>query len=146
MKKKIVLSACLLALYAITFAAKPVNEKVLQIFQEAFPKAQQVSWQESGDLYVVNFTMGQVRSRVNYDKDGNFISSIRYFGEEGLPNNILSKIKKRYPHQSIFGVTELESESGLEYFVKLESEKCWTTVKSDSNGYLDEVEKLRKAN
>jgi hypothetical protein len=145
MKKKFFFSVCLMALYAISFANKPVNEKVLHLFQESFPKAEQVSWQESGDTYIVNFILGQVRSRVNYDKEGNFISSIRYFSEEGLPNNILCKIKKRYPGEKIYGVTEMESDAGIEYFVKLESTTHWTTVKSDANGYLDQVEKLKKA-
>src|SRR5580693_6921769 len=83
MKKNLILSVCLLAFCTITFAYSPsVNEKVLQSFKETFPQAQEVNWQEFSDNYIVNFKEGDIRARVNYDKDGNFISATRYYFED----------------------------------------------------------------
>ncbi|HEV3250154.1 MAG TPA: hypothetical protein VGZ71_04340, partial [Puia sp.] len=74
MKKNLILSICFLALCTLSFAySRTVNEKVLKSFREAFPHAEQVSWQEFSDNYIVNFIEGDIRTRINYDKDGNFV-------------------------------------------------------------------------
>jgi hypothetical protein len=145
MKKNLILSVCLLAFCTITFAYSPsVNEKVLQSFKETFPQAQEVNWQEFSDNYIVNFKEGDIRARVNYDKDGNFISATRYYFEDNLPVNILCKLKSKYPGKKIFGVTEMESESSVEYYIKLEDASNWITIKSDSGSNFEVVEKYKK--
>jgi hypothetical protein len=63
---------------------------------------------------------------------------------------IRSRVKNAYPNKNIFGVVEVSvlTESGnsrIEYFVKLEDEKTWMTVKSDNEGNLNITEKYRKA-
>jgi hypothetical protein len=146
MKKNIIFSVCLLALCTMGFAGSPsVNEKVLKSFNETFPHAQQVSWQEFSDNYIVNFKEGEVRSRVTYDLDGNFVSATRYYFEQNLPINILCKLKNKYSGRKIYGVTEIETETSVEYYIKLEDDNFWTTIKSDSGSNFEMVEKLRKA-
>jgi hypothetical protein len=145
MKKNLILSICFLALCTLSFAySRTVNEKVLKSFREAFPHAEQVSWQEFSDNYIVNFIEGDIRTRINYDKDGNFVNATRYFFEKNLPVNILVKLKKRYPGQKVFGVTEVESESSTEYYIKLEDATYFTTVKSDISSNFEETEKYKK--
>jgi len=143
--KKNILSVCLLCFCLSSFASSGVSEKLLQSFKETFPSAQQVQWQEFPDNYIVNFVVQGVRNRINYDKDGNLISATRYFGEENLPLNILTHLKKRFPNQKIFGVTELETDSNIEYSIKLQDNENWMTVKSDISGNLDVVEKYKRA-
>src|ERR1700733_2500859 len=111
-----------------------VNDKVLRSFENTFPSAEQVNWQEFTDNYTVNFVANGIRSRINYDKEGNFITATRYYSEEHLPVNILCKIRKKYADQTIFGVTEVDSDTSVEYFIKLEDKNNWTTIKSDNNG------------
>jgi RNA binding exosome subunit len=130
---------------AVFASATEVNEKVLKTFKETFPNAAQVNWQEFSDNYIVNFMVGDIRTRINYDKEGNFISATRYYLEQNLPVNILCKLRKNFPGQKVFGVTETESETSVEYYIKLEDDKNWTTVKSDSGSNLEVVEKYKKA-
>lgn len=145
MKKNLILSICVLALSSIAFAKPTVDEKLLKSFKETFPKAEQVKWEEFTDNYIVNFVVMGIRERISYDKDGNFINATRYYTEENLPLNIFCKIKKKYPNQKVFGVTEVETESSVEYYVKLEDGANWTTVKSDSGGNLQVIEKYKRA-
>jgi hypothetical protein len=146
MKKNLILSVCLSVFCALTFAnSRSVNEKVLKSFKETFPDAQQVNWQEFTDNYIVNFMEGNIRARVNYDRDGNFISATRYYFEQDLPMNILCKLKKKYPGEKVFGVTETETETSVEYYIKLEDSTNWTTIKSDSGSNFEVVEKYKKA-
>lgn len=145
MKKNLILSISLLAMSVFSYAKPTVDEKLLKSFKETFPKAEQVKWEEFTDNYIVNFVVSGTRERISYDKDGNFVNATRYYTEENLPLNIYCKIKKKYPNQHVFGVTEVETESSVEYYVKLEDGTNWTTVKSDSGGNLQVIEKYKKA-
>ena len=86
-----------------------------------------------------------IRSRINYDKEGNFLNATRYYTEQNLPVNILCKIKKRYPAQTVYGITEVDTDVAVDYYIKLQDAANWITVKSDSNGNMEVVEKYKKA-
>lgn len=145
MKKIIITAISMLALSAGIFARDiEVNEKVLKSFKESFPKAEQVTWQEYVDAYVVNFTALGIKERITYDKEGNFVSATRYYLQENLPANIIYKLKKNYPGQNVYGVTEITTETQVQYYVKLEDKTNWTTIKSDESGNLELVEKFKK--
>ena len=122
-----------------------VNEKVLRAFQETFPVVNEVKWKEYTNYYTVSFKQHNIQSEVRYDKEGNFLSSLRYYKEDMLPLSVLHQIKKKYSKKSIFGVTELIVGTEVAYFVKLEDEKTWLTVKADQQGNLSVYEKLRKS-
>ena len=143
--KKIFVTAISTLILGLTLQAADVNEKVLKSFKETFPKAEQVNWQEFTDNYVVNFTTSGIRERITYDKDGNFLNSTRYYQQENLPANIMVKLQKRYPKQKVYGVTEITTDSNVEYYIKLQDDANWTTVKSDGTGILEVVEKYKRA-
>jgi len=77
--------------------------------------------------------------------EGNFIGSTRYYKEQHLPTGILYKLKKKYSDKNVFGVTEITSGDEVNYYVKLEDEKSWITVKINGNGQMELIEKYRKA-
>jgi len=145
MKKSLIISISMMAFSLAMYANVEVNEKVLKSFKETFPKAEQVNWQEYSDNYVVNFMELGIRERITYDKDGNFVSATRYYLEENLPTNILFKVKKKFPGQKVFGVTEVETDTSVDYYIKLEDSSNWTTVKSDVSGVMEVVEKYKRA-
>jgi hypothetical protein len=84
-----------------------------------------------------------------YLKDGKVTEYTRYYLESNLPFLIHSRVKKAYPEKKIFGIVEVSTmtetgASNVEYFIKLEDEKTWLTVKSDIDGNLTVTEKYRK--
>ena len=150
MKKLLALGVSLVMLTATTFAnvdptVDNVNEKVLRAFQETFPVVNEVKWKEYSNYYTVSFKQHNIQSEVRYDKEGNFLSSLRYYQEDMLPLSVLHQIKKKYSTKSIFGVTELIVGTDVAYFIKLEDAKSWLTVKADQQGNLSVYEKLRKS-
>ena len=148
MKRTLVL-ICSLLLVASTYAFNTtnttVNEKVLKSFKQTFNTAEQVKWEEFRDYYTVSFVNSGIRSKVNYDKDGNMLSSIRYYSPNMLPLNIIGKLKSQYPAKSLYGVTEITYGDETTYYVKLEDAKNWTTIKIDNNGSCEVYEKYKKA-
>jgi hypothetical protein len=144
--KTIFFAVMFLVTASAIYAHQPpeVNEKVLKLFNETFKNPEQVSWKELDDSYEVYFKQGDITNRVQYDKEGNIIQYIRNYSEDQLPFHILSSLKKKYSDRSIFGVTEFFSGTDLNYFVTMEDDKHWYTVKSDNIGNLFQTEKLNK--
>ena len=151
-KKSFLLTVCLLAMTAGVFASPDysspdysISDKLLKTFKQTFPDAQQVVWSEQGEKYTVNFKQNDILNKVEYDKDGNFVSSLRYYTEKNLPVTILCRLQKKYADKTVFGVTEVSTESTVEYFIKLEDATTWTTVRANIDGGMQVVEKYKKA-
>jgi hypothetical protein len=145
--KKLIIACCLLISTAGAFAATDltISDKLLQAFHKTFPDAQQVKWAETEDKYLVNFKQGDILTKVEYDKDGNFLNSLRYYSEKNLPVNILCRLQKKYADKKVFGVTEVTSDNYVEYYIKLEDAQNWITVKSNADGNMQVVERYKKA-
>lgn len=137
----------LLALFGTALFAAPndVSEKVLKIFKTTFTSAKDVKWTEYDNNYSVSFSLEGVQSKVVYDKDGNMLSSLRYYAPERLPVNVFSKLKKKYDEKTLFGVTEASTDQEIVYYVKMYDAKNWYTIKIDASGSMETVEKLKRA-
>lgn len=147
MKKMFVLFSALLL--GVNLIARDPDDSLIKTFNTSFPKAERVNWYELPKAWVVNFVADGIRSRIVYLKDGKVTEFTRYYFESNLPFLVHSKIKKSYPEKKIFGVIEVTTmlengTSDMEYFVKLEDDKTWMTVKSDNEGNLNVTEKYRK--
>lgn len=145
MKKVLIGLLMLTAIVSYAGAAPDPNEKVLKAFKETFNDPKEVSWNEYDTHYEVNFKLNEIKTRVRYDKDGNVTGTTRYYYEQNLPPHIIAKLKKKFPGKSVFGVTEVSSESDIEYVIVLEDEKTWTEVRSNSIGYIEVLKKFKKA-
>lgn len=145
MKKVTMIAAMLIGLASYANEPTDVNEKVLKAFKQTFTTAKDVVWFEYGDSYTVNFKQAEIKTKVNYDKDGNIIQSFRYYGESQLAPHIANRIQKKFEGMKIFGVTELSSENDVVFYVMLEGKTDWVQVKSDINGYLQVEQKFAKA-
>lgn len=141
MKKLMLICCCLLT--AGVVLADP-NEKVLESFKSTFRSAEDVKWSDYENHYQVSFILSGVRSRLDYDVNGNILRSIRYYEPSMLPLHIFSKVKKDYPKKSMFGVTELMVSEELYYYIKLQDEKSWVTLRVDAVGNAEVTEKYRK--
>ena len=162
-RKTLLVTGCLLTLSAGVFAgtnavtntasygvtnAGPnftVSDKLLQAFHQTFPDARQVKWIEEPKGYAVSFRQNDILTKVEYDKDANYVSSLRYYTEKNLPVTVLCQLQRKYAGKKVFGVTELSTESATDYFIKLVDDQNWYTVRSDSEGTMQLIEKYKKA-
>jgi hypothetical protein len=125
--------------------ASTISDKLLQAFKQTFPDAIQVKWVEEPTRYTVSFKQNEILTKVEYDKDGNFVSSLRYYSEKNLPVTVLCQLQKKYAGKTIFGVTELATDASTEYYIKMVDDRNWMTVRSDADGNMQLVEKYKKA-
>ncbi len=145
--KKIILSIATALFSFIAFAAAPVavSEKALFAFNQSFKDAKEVVWSEYENFYEVKFKHNTIQAMISYDEDGNILRSRRYYFEDMLPLLIKAKINKRYSDKKIYGITELASDAEVAYYIILEDDKTWLTIKSDSFGNLSTYSKFKKA-
>lgn len=143
--KKVLIAAALLVSIVSYATPTEINEKVLKAFKETFANAKDVLWDEFDDYYAVKFKDTEIDTRIKYDKEGNILQTTRYYFEQQLPPFIYAKVKKRYADKKIFGVTEVRSDNELDYYIVLEDDKNWTTIKSDAFGTFQLHEKFKKA-
>lgn len=142
--KKLLFFACVLLIASSSFANKPVSEKVLKVFNATFAGAENVVWTDAENTYTVKFTQLDITTFVTYDEVGNFISSLRYYFADKLPVDIQCRLKKKFADKMIFGVIEYTVGDEVNYFVKLEDAKTWTTVKIANGRNMDVTEKYKK--
>lgn len=144
--KKLIIFTCLFAALSATASNPPeVNQKVLKAFSETFMKATDVVWHEVRNYYEASFKQSEVISRAIYDQDGNLMRTTRYYGQENLPINILTKLQKSYAGKSIYGVTELSVDDQVSYHITMQDEKNWYIIKADNYGSLELEQKYKKA-
>jgi hypothetical protein len=143
--KKLLLILLVFASGACYANAPTVDEKILKTFQEAFPKAEKVTWYEEDGNYEVLFTCDQVKCRMWYDNKGNALKTIRYYYEQNLCPFVMTKIKQRFPGKKIFGVTEVSTSLGVTYSIILEDEQKWYHVNVDTDGSVQLEKKYTKA-
>ncbi|HLY69615.1 MAG TPA: hypothetical protein VKR53_07780, partial [Puia sp.] len=121
-----------------------VNEKVLKSFNAVFSNASNVQWSQYADHFFVSFSQNSIVVRAEYDKNGNMLSSLRYYDAQHLPLNILCKVKKEYPNKNIDVVTEISIPEGMAYLIQLQDDKGWTILRSDVNGELSVKDEFQK--
>ena len=135
--KRIIAFTYALILGAGAWAApdKNLSEKLLRTFRENFPDARQIYWKENPDFYTVDFLDNDVRIQIIYGKSG------LYFDAQDLPYYLQAVIRKKYTNRRIFGVVEVADAHGVDYLLKTEDGKILATIRMDSQGRLELVEK-----
>jgi hypothetical protein len=150
MKKILIFLVVVLVTLSSFTNEKGIDEKLQQSFRNSFPNAQEISWMELSDSYVVYFVESGIKARIVYPKDQSYIRFMRYYNESALPYHLRFLVNKNYPGKKIFGVTEISTVSQTdnsltdEYFVRIEDSKNWLVVKIDNEGNLSVVGNYKK--
>ena len=115
MKKMILNVACILIVSSLIAAP---GTKLIQKFNETFPNAKNVKWNDDKAGYYVSFYQNEDFKKILYNKNGDFVCSWRYSNGDQLPTNIIMKLNKKYGEAKIIGVTELTTDESTLYEIK----------------------------
>lgn len=122
-----------------------ISQEVLDAFNKTFENVKDVKWFVVEDGYTAAFEQNDVRTMITYNKNGNFLSSRRYYGKEKLPFNILLQLSEKYKAKTIGIVTELVEHDSLIYSIDVEDEENIYVVESNgSNVPLHLRTKIKK--
>ncbi|SDE12376.1 hypothetical protein [Niabella drilacis] len=138
-----VLSLGLNAMAAVP-ATPAVNEKVMKTFNQVFAGARDVQWNATAGYSEASFRSGAIATRAVIDNSGALIRTIRYYGQNELPSNVLYKIRKQYDGKAIFGVTEVTNTAGTLYHVVIKDSRNLFNVTVDNNGSVLKTVKYKR--
>lgn len=142
MKKVLVYSVCMLMVLSV--AAKAPDAKLVKLFNETFPSAQNVKWFEDEKGSAVSFNQNGNFEKVMYNKDGEFVCSWKYSKYE-MPINVMLSIKKNYADAEINGVTEFTSGKDVVYEIKLTKNSKLYSVTALPDGTIAKERKYKTA-
>ena len=125
-------------------AAKP-DSKLIVLFTQTFPTAENVKWHADANGYAVFFKLNGITTRIYYDAREKFAEEERYYDEKNLPAYILIAIRKKYPDKKICGVTELINSSSTYYQVNLKDDKNLYIIKVSADASIELVRSFANA-
>ena len=101
--------------------ASSINPRAIENFQRSFMNVTGASWSKTNDGYFARFTKDSVQTRVDYNRKGRWMETIRYYGESKLPGDVSYMIKRGYGDYSIFGVAEVSFDAEPVYLVYIKN-------------------------
>ncbi|HEV8285685.1 MAG TPA: hypothetical protein VGQ09_15330 [Chitinophagaceae bacterium] len=94
--------------------------------------------------FIAKYAFNDVSYRVGYDKNGNWLYTIRTYAENKLPRNVRLIAKRSYKDYHITLVEEIEQPSdSFTYIIHLEGKTAWINLRV-CNGEIDEWQKFNK--
>jgi hypothetical protein len=125
--------------------APAAMSKAVRNFNKIFKNVTDAKWYEMPDGYRANFTAKGVRCRLDYDKNGNWLHTIRYYDEKKLPVEVRRLVASNYLDYSVRTVEEIEApRNTIFYVIHLEGETNWINIKVSDNE-INELEKIKKS-
>jgi len=121
-----------------------LNEKAEKHFRRDFRNVSNERWIQKEDGYRVKFAGGNVKYMVDYDKRGNWVSTISNYSEEQLDSHIADAVKTAFLGYAIVYVTEIKKGKRTVYLVKIDNQKMLKTVRV-VNGEMDVFESYIKS-
>jgi hypothetical protein len=102
-------------------------------------------WYEASYGFVAKFSSNQIHYRVDFDKNGNWLSTIRTYHETKLPTDTKSLVKNSYPGYAITMVEEIQMPAGsITYIIHLEGSTYLINLRICENE-MDEWQKISKS-
>ncbi|HEV8283683.1 MAG TPA: PepSY-like domain-containing protein [Chitinophagaceae bacterium] len=128
---------------ASTGSLNVIRTKAVRDFKKTFKNVGNEKWYEMPDGYRANFTANGIRYRLDYDKNGNWLHTIRYYDEKKLPIEVRRLVVSSYLDHSIRFVEEIEApRDTIFYIIHLEGQTNWINIKV----YDDEITIIEKIN
>jgi len=120
-----------------------VNIKAARDFMKFFKKATNVTWTIVPDGFLAHCYCDGIQTRVHYDTKGNREFVCRSYGENKLPHEIRHLVKSNYYDYSIFCVNEVTVSDQTVYFIKIDDDVEWKTLKVE-DGEIYVTEEFKK--
>jgi hypothetical protein len=124
--------------------ATEVHAKARRNFNKTYKNATNIKWSQFNNgttqVYCVN---DGIQTTIFYNKSGLREGMLRYYGESRLPLWVQNKIKSNYLNFSIFQTVEVTVGHTTAWFVIIQDDICWKTIRVVDNE-LTMVKELQK--
>ena len=122
-----------------------ISTSAVRDFMEKFESVYNESWYNAEDRFVVMFKLDDVDYRIDYDKQGSCIQTIRSYDASKSTPDIIDMVRSSYPHYHIFLVQEVEMPlHPINYFIHLDGKGRLINLRI-YNGDIEETGNFKKS-
>lgn len=124
MIKGITVSAVTLIFAIQGLAQISVPDAVASAFQQKFPSAQIIAWEEEEKgIYEVDFKQNKQKHSASFDASGKWLSTETGIKKSALPDVVRQSINKTFSGYELDEAEKVETPDGLAFEVELEKEE-----------------------
>jgi hypothetical protein len=122
-----------------------ISINAVRHLKKTFKNVDDEKWYEMPDGFRANFILNDIHYRLDYDKDGNWLHTMKYIDEKKLPLEVRRLVVSSYLDYSIRTVQEIEAPHNiLFYVIHLEGETNWINIKV-LDYEINELDKIKKS-
>lgn len=124
-------------------ALNNISTRAIRDFHKAYREVFDEEWYSVQNGFIAKFTRNNIKTRVDYDKQGNWLSTMRILNERQIPREVRNRVKSVYFDDAITQVEEIQNKDDKVYLVHLEGETTWKIVRV-SEGEMTVLEDYNK--
>jgi|GEM_PF-4815557 len=125
-------------------AIRARNSKMYNDFSSGFPNAGNIRLSSDKKDTHISCTIDSVLTKIDYNKKGKWMYTVRYYGAERLPGYIHNIVKDGYPRYNLYGfVAEVSVPGKSAYLVMIEDETSWKRIRI-ADGEMEAFEEYQK--
>lgn len=105
-----------------------INPKAVKDFKKTFKGVRDEQWYGMQDGWRVNFQVDHVIYRVDYNKKGYWLHTVRCYGDDRLIDEVKALVATNYPDYIIRLVEEIDAGYTTSYIIHLEGKAYWINL------------------
>ncbi|SFB73395.1 Putative beta-lactamase-inhibitor-like, PepSY-like [Flexibacter flexilis DSM 6793] len=143
MKNKLKISVLLLGLAANAAWAKDIPQSkvpsvIVNNFQQNFPKASGIEWEQDGQLFKVEFEIGMFGTDHDawYDQTGKLVKHKEEINKTDLPAKVQASLSKNFANFKTEEAQKMTENEKVTYVVEVEKKSEEWKVSFDADGNI----------
>ena len=120
-----------------------VDPRILSAFQKEFSFAQNVVWQDKGDIVQVNFSLYDHGFVAWYNTNAELISTARNILYMQLPLSVIRTLQQNYADANFSGIVEITSDNETSYQINAEVKNKRFLLKATPYGSISVIKKIK---
>ena len=137
------LSVTVFATSAFATGEPGIDPKIVSAFQKEFSFAQNVKWQEKGELIQVTFSLFEHGFVAWYNSKAELVSTARNILYMQLPLSVIRALQEYYAEAELSGIVEFTSDGETYYQIRAEVKKKKYLLKATPYGHISVVKRIK---
>jgi len=105
-----------------------VNVNAIRHFAKTFGESTDENWTTTEDGYRADYVNNAIIYHIEYNKAGNWISTLRVYQPESLPTQIADLVHAEFPSFTILTTNEVSTGDKLAYFIQIQDSTTLKTI------------------
>ncbi|WP_315820917.1 hypothetical protein [Paraflavitalea speifideaquila] len=115
-----------------------IHIRAVRHFKQTFPEAQDERWYIIQNGFMAKYKVGDTQVRLDYDRRGNWLYTIRYLTEKKLPREVRALVKSTWYDHTICSAEEIQTSNQFIYILHLNQGDDWKLIRV-ADGEMSEI-------